>query len=70
MQLHSTKLNYQPQSLLPFFILVIGYEFVHFDPQLINKLPISLIPPPDLINSNPCFHIPFFGLVFGFGFLQ
>jgi hypothetical protein len=44
MQLYSAELNYHPQSLSP-FILVIGYEFVHFDPQLINKLPISLIPP-------------------------
>jgi hypothetical protein len=43
MQLHSTQLS--APKFVAFFILVIGYEFVHFDPQLINKLPISLIPP-------------------------
>jgi len=43
MQLHSTQLS--APKFVAFFILVIGYEFVHFDPQLINKRPISLIPP-------------------------
>jgi hypothetical protein len=57
-------------KLAAFFILIIGFEFVHFYPQLINKLLISSIWP--LIRSistpiltclfqfGPC-HNPFLG---------
>jgi len=36
-------------KLVAFFTLVLGFELVHFDPQLINKIPISSISP--LIKS-------------------
>jgi hypothetical protein len=45
-------------KLAAFFILIVGFEFVHFYPQLINKLSISLIWP--LIWSTHFWVIPRF----------
>jgi hypothetical protein len=48
-----------PLKLAVFFILVIGFEFMHFDPQLINKKFDFINLAPDSVNFSPCIHVPF-----------
>jgi hypothetical protein len=45
--------------LIAIFILVIGSKFVHFDPQLINKLLIFFNLIPNLVNVSPYIHESF-----------
>jgi len=42
-QLHPCEIQTSALKLTVFFTLVLSFEFVYFDPQLINKLQISLI---------------------------
>jgi hypothetical protein len=42
-QLHPYQIQSQALKLATFFTLVLGFEFVQFDPQLIHKLLISSI---------------------------
>jgi len=56
------KFNYQPWSWPHFFTLVLGFEFLYFDPQFINKLSISSIWP--MIWS---ISVPIFTHLFQFG---
>jgi hypothetical protein len=41
--MHPYQIQMSTWKLATFFTLVLGFEFVNFDPQLINKLPISSI---------------------------
>ena len=43
MQLHYCQTQLSAPKLITFFILVPRFEFMHFDPQLTNKLSISYI---------------------------
>ena len=45
MQFHHCQTQLPAPELTVYFILVIGYEIMYFDPQLIYKLLISLISP-------------------------
>jgi hypothetical protein len=56
------KFKCQPWSWPHFFTLVLGFEFVYFDPQFINKLSISSIWP--MIWS---ISVPMFTRLFQFG---
>jgi hypothetical protein len=41
--IHPCQIQMSAWKLATFFTLILGFEFVHFDPQLINKLSISSI---------------------------
>ena len=41
MQFHLCQTQSSAPKLIVYFILVLGYEIVRFDPQLISKLPIK-----------------------------
>jgi hypothetical protein len=43
MQFHPSQTQLPAPKLITYFILVLDYEIVHFDTQLINKLSISSI---------------------------
>jgi hypothetical protein len=57
--LHPCQIQLPTLKLAPFFTLVLGFEFVLLDPQLVNKLPISSIWPPDSVNFCPYISVPF-----------
>jgi hypothetical protein len=63
---HQTQLS--TSKLTAIFILVLGFVFVHFDPQLINKLLFFYLAS-DLVNFSLNSRT-FFSFVLGFGFLQ
>ena len=68
MQLHPCQKSNSDPEVGRLFTLVLGLAFMQFDPQLINKLLISLIWP--LIRFNYSLYLRvFFILVLGFEFI-
>jgi hypothetical protein len=59
MQFHSYQTQLSAPKLIVIFILVLGSKFMHFYPQLTNKLLIFFNLTRDLVNSSLFIHTPF-----------